>query len=63
MKFLMTGREKCYFNRGDGMGRFNCNNHPSFFNTNNIIFLKGCCVRDRMVVGFTSPYAINAYHH
>jgi len=24
----------------------------------------GCrCGRDRMVVGFTTPYAINAYHH
>jgi hypothetical protein len=25
--------------------------------------LRGCQGRDRMVVGFTTTYAINAYHH
>ena len=25
------------------------------------IFLRGCCGRDRMVVGFTTTYAISAY--
>ena len=24
---------------------------------------RGCCGRDRMVVGFTTTYAISAYHH
>ena len=26
-------------------------------------FLRGCHGRDRMVVGYTSTYAISAYHH
>ena len=32
-----------------------CSNIPSYG--------RGCRVRDRMVVGFTTYYAINAYHH
>jgi hypothetical protein len=28
-----------------------------------LIFCRGCCGRDRMVVGFTTTYAISAYHH
>jgi len=24
---------------------------------------RGCCGRDRMVVGFTTTYTISAYHH
>jgi hypothetical protein len=26
-------------------------------------FFRGCPGRDRMVVGFTTTYAISAYHH
>ena len=26
-------------------------------------YIGGCCGRDRMVVGFTTTYAISAYHH
>jgi hypothetical protein len=25
--------------------------------------MRGCCGRDRMVVGFITTYAISAYHH
>jgi hypothetical protein len=28
-----------------------------------LIFKRGCRGRDRIVVGFTTTYAINAYHH
>jgi len=33
------------------------------FHTGLHIFIWGRCSRDRMVVGFTTTYAISAYHH
>jgi hypothetical protein len=35
----------------------------SFICMHFILLEGGCCVHDHMVVGFTTTYAINAYHH
>jgi len=48
---------------------YNTRQDKLFVVSSNIIFIlcihfgRGCCGRDRMVVGFTTTYAISAYRH
>jgi len=49
-------KKKCFF-------CFTCNIHFNIYEKKHYLKLGGRRGRDRMVVGFTTTYAISAYHH